>query len=185
MNREEREVLTERVTARLVAGLLQTESVEGRIRALLTGYGMEMFAARGRGDICVLSCTSPARCAAPAGATAMNQGRTTPYHLGTNTLAILVRERVCTIHRALGTAQMETGRLTNSSEPSTSSLWNAGSSRGRMEALKGLVLHPCRRFPPEGCRTCVQEGNKNSKAEVGNGRADGPFPSRRDGAGCS
>jgi hypothetical protein len=45
-----------------------------------------------------------------------------------------------------------------------------------MEALMGYVLHPCRRFPPEGRMTVVQEGNKNINAGVGNGRADGPVP---------
>jgi hypothetical protein len=57
---------------------------------------------------------------------------------------------------------MEPGRLTISGEPSTSSLWNAGGSRGQMEALMEHVLHPCRRFPPEGRMTVVQEGNKKS-----------------------
>jgi hypothetical protein len=58
-------------------------------------------------------------------------------------------------------------------------------SRGRMEALIGQVLHPCRSFPLEGCMTVVQEVHKNSKAGVGNGRAKGPFPSRRDVPECS
>ena len=107
----------------------------------------------------------------------MSQERATPYHLGTNTLAIPFREPVCTMHHAFlcvqQRARMEPQRLTISSEPSTPSLWNAGGIRGRMEARMGHVLHTFRSFTPEGRMTVVQEGNKNSHAGVGNGRADG------------
>jgi hypothetical protein len=82
-------------------------------------------------------------------------------------------------------ARLEPGRLTISSEPSRASLWNAGGSRGQMQALMEHVLHTCRSFIPEGRMTVVQAGNKNRNAGVGNGRAGGPLPSRRNGAECS
>ena len=106
----------------------------------------------------------------------MSQGRATPYHLGTNTLAIPASKRLepCT-----------TLCCVSSSEPSTSSRWNAGGSRGRMEALMGQVLHTFRSFPPEERMTVVREGNENRNAGVGNGRVDGPLSSRRNGAECS
>jgi hypothetical protein len=114
----------------------------------------------------------------------MSQKRATPYHLGTNTLAIPVQEPICTMPHAVlyvqQRARMDPGGLTISSEPSTSSFWNAEGSRGRMEACMGHVLHPCRSFPPAGRMSVVQEGNKNSNGGVGNGRADGQLPSRRD-----
>jgi len=37
----------------------------------------------------------------------------------------------------------------------------------------------------QGRMTVVQEVHKNRNTGVGNGRADGPLPSRRDGAACS
>jgi len=110
----------------------------------------------------------------------MSQQRATSSHPGTTTSAIPVQESVCIMHHAVlcvqQRARMEPGRLTISSKLSRSSLWNAGGSRGRMEALMEQASHTCRRFPPEGRMTVVQEGNKNSKAGVGNRRADGPFP---------
>jgi hypothetical protein len=119
----------------------------------------------------------------------MSEGRATPYYLGTNILAIPVQEPVCTMCHpllcVLQRAQMELGRLTITSWPSRSSRWNAGGSRGRMEALMEEASHPCRRFPPEVHMTVVQVENKKRNAGVGNRRADGPFPSRRDGAACS
>ena len=54
------------------------------------------------------------------------------------------RKPVCTMHRAVGTARMEPGRLAITSWPSTSSRWNAGGSRGRMEALMEQASHTCR-----------------------------------------
>jgi hypothetical protein len=49
----------------------------------------------------------------------------------------------------------------------------------------GAGLAPLQELAPPERTTGVQEGNKNGKAGVGNGRADGPFPSRRDGAACN
>ena len=48
MNQEEREALTQQTTQRLLSGLHQTTNVEQMIRSMLTGYGLEMFAAGGR-----------------------------------------------------------------------------------------------------------------------------------------
>ena|SRR5215469_14111239 len=110
----------------------------------------------------------------------MSQQRATPSHPGTNTLAIPLRGPVCAMHHPLlyvqQRARMEPGRLAISSELSRSSLWNAGGSRGRMEALMEQASHTCRSFTPEGRMTVVQEGNKKSNAGVGNRRADGPLP---------
>jgi hypothetical protein len=116
----------------------------------------------------------------------MSQGRATPERLCADTSWRFPRENRFAPCTTLWVQHVMVPQwLTISSEPSTSSLWNAGGNRGRMEALMGHVLHTCRRFLPEGRMTCIQEGDKNSKAGVGNGRADGPFPSRKDGAACS
>ncbi len=48
MNQEEREAFTQQTTQRLIACLHQTTNAEEMIRSLLTGYGVEMFAAGGR-----------------------------------------------------------------------------------------------------------------------------------------
>jgi hypothetical protein len=48
MNQEEREALTGKATARIVAGLQQTTNAEEMLRSILTGYGVELFAAGGR-----------------------------------------------------------------------------------------------------------------------------------------
>jgi hypothetical protein len=48
MNQEERESLTQQATARIVSGLQQTTNVEQMIGSMLTGYGIEMYAAGGR-----------------------------------------------------------------------------------------------------------------------------------------
>ena len=48
MNREEREALTLRATQLIVVSLQQTTNAEQMINSILTGYGVEMFAAGGR-----------------------------------------------------------------------------------------------------------------------------------------
>jgi hypothetical protein len=45
MDQEEREALTHKATARILACLHQTTNVEEMIRSMLTGYGVELFAA--------------------------------------------------------------------------------------------------------------------------------------------
>jgi hypothetical protein len=57
MNQEEREVLTQQTTARILACLHQTTGAEEMICSMLTSYGREMFAAGGRNLEEWISCT--------------------------------------------------------------------------------------------------------------------------------
>lgn len=67
------------------------------------------------------------------------------------------RERICTMHYALGTAPMGTQRLTISSEPSTPPLWKAGRITGWIEALIENAPQTFRSFTLEEHLTVLQE----------------------------
>jgi len=93
------------------------------------------------------------------------------------------REPGCSMHLAVLCVQqrvrVEPGRLAISSEPSTSSRWNAGDSRGRMEALMEQVPAPLQEVPSSGTHDRFARSAQEDIGSKGKRVNDDPFPLRR------